>query len=178
MVPSGLAELFKLRSKLLTLICLNTGRRVCEVAAIEGFSYVRDGIEFSWPAGFLTKMEGRIPDWTAQPPSISPIDAPDKRLCPVRAFRRYLEFPEPQNRNRNSERLWLLIKSRVSCLVRDNIRASLAYAPQVHAGGSRNPPPRLLSTTSVNLHALTAGSTSQERKAHWPRELGHALLGF
>ena len=39
-------------------------------------------------------------------------------------------------------------------------------------------PPRLLSTTSVNLHAPTAGSTSQERTSYWPRELGHAPFGF
>ena len=145
------------RSKLLTLICLNTGRRVCEVAAIEGFSNVRDGIKFSWPTGFLTKMEGRIPNWTAQPPSIFPIDAPDKRLCPVRAFRRYLEFPEPNNRNRNSERLWLLIKSQVSCLVRNNIKASFAYAPQGYVGGSRSPP-------KVTVHDLRKFACSYSRK--------------
>ena len=155
--PLDTAPFDRVRSKLLTLICLNTGRRVGEVAAIEGFSNVRDGIKFSWPTGFLAKMEGRIPNWTAQPPSIFPIDAPDKRLCPVRAFRRYLEFPEPNDRNRNSERLWLLLKSQVSCLVRNNIKASLAYAPHGLVGGSRSPP-------KVTVHDLRKFACSYSRK--------------
>ena len=45
------------RSKLLTLICLNTGRRVCEIAAIADFSYHQDQNVFFWFPGFLAKME-------------------------------------------------------------------------------------------------------------------------
>ena len=41
------------RSKLLTLICLNTGRRVNEVAAIDNYKFVRmmscfPGLQVSW----------------------------------------------------------------------------------------------------------------------------------
>ena len=46
------------RSKLLTLICLNTGRRVNEVAAIAGYDFHRDDVVFSWPPGSGKNGEG------------------------------------------------------------------------------------------------------------------------
>ena len=76
------AASFDSQNKLITLICLNTGCRVYEVAAIDNLDYVRDEVEFSWPPGFLTKMKGRIVNWYAQPPIISPIDAQQGCHCP------------------------------------------------------------------------------------------------
>ena len=75
------------RSKLLTLICLNTGRRVNEVAAIENYEFRRDEVVFSWAPGFLAKMEKDLANWCSQPPRISSIIEQDTRLCPVRAFK-------------------------------------------------------------------------------------------
>ena len=61
-------------SKLLTLICLNTGCRVCEIAAISDFSFRRNEVVFTWFPGFLAKMEKDFESWKSDPPKISPIE--------------------------------------------------------------------------------------------------------
>ena len=61
------------RRKLLTLICLNTGRRVCEIAAIADFSYHQDQVVFSWFPGYLAKMEKDFGRWKSESPKITSI---------------------------------------------------------------------------------------------------------
>ena len=142
------------RCKLLILICLNTGRRVCEIAAISDFSFRRNEVVFTWFPGFLAKMEKDFGSWKSDPPKISPIVQGDTRLCPVRAFRLFLDTrPE----KRDPVRLWLLRKSAISCLVRNTIKASFEFAPRSHAGESD-------SNTKVSVHDLRKFACSYSRK--------------
>ena len=75
------------RSKLLTLVCLNTGRRVCEIAAIADYSFRQDYVVFSWFPGYFSKMEMDLSSWKSEAPRITSIVEEDTQLCPVRAFK-------------------------------------------------------------------------------------------
>ena len=109
---------------------------------------------FTWFPGFLAKMEKDFRSWKSDPHKISPIEQGDTRLCPVRAFRRFLDTrPE----DRDPVRLWLLSKSAISGLVCDTIKASFKFAPRSHAGDAD-------SNTKVSVHELRKFACSYSRK--------------
>ena len=132
--PLEQADYSIIRIKLLILVFLNTGRRLCEIGAISGFYRRRNEVIFSWFPGFSAKMETFFGDWMSDPPKISPISRslPDHRLCPVRAFNLYMaKRPDEPN---NPYPVWYLRKSAISYLVRATIKDSFRFGSRSHAG--------------------------------------------
>ena len=121
-----------IRLKLLILVFLNTGRRLSEIGAISGYYWKRNEVIFNWFPGFTAKMEAYFGDWISDPPKISPISLPDNSLCPVRAFKLYLEKRPAKPGNRYP--VWYLRKSAISCLVRATIKDSFKFGSRSHAG--------------------------------------------
>ena len=152
--PLERASLVLVRSKLLTLVCLATGRRVCEIAAIANVSFSREFAVFHWFPEFLAKMENDFGSWKSEAPRISPIVGDDVLLCPVRALHIYLDLLPAE---RDPKRFWLIRKSDISLLVRDNIKTSFRFAPRTHAGVSAL-------NTKVSVHDLRKFACSYSRK--------------
>ena len=89
--PLDQADWSIIRVKLLILVFINTGRRLNEIGAISNYYWRKGEVIFSWFPGFKAKMETYFKDWTSEPPKIVPILSQDNRLCPVRAFKLYIE---------------------------------------------------------------------------------------
>ena len=105
--------------KTLILIMLATGRRMTEIAVIvSDYSTVgSDTVKFNWFPDFLAKAQREDSDWAPEPPQISALDSTDKRLCPVRAFNRYMEFRVPMGLTEFGGRLWPVGKISLSYLI-------------------------------------------------------------
>ena len=116
--------------KTLILIMLATGRRMTEIAVIiSDFTTVgSDTVKFKWFADFLAKAQREDSDWAPEPPQISAIDSTDKRLCPVRAFNRYMEFRVPMGLSEFGGRLWPVGKISLSYLIIGTINDAIVGA--------------------------------------------------
>ena len=99
-------------------------------------------------------MEKDFGRWKSESPRITPIVERDNRLCPVRALNIYLDLLPAE---RDPKRFWLIRKSEISLLVRDNITTSFRFAPHTHAGVS-DP------NTKVSVHDLRKFACSYSRK--------------
>ena len=91
----------------------------------------------------------------SDPPKISPILQQDKRLCPVRAFKLYLEKRPADPGNRYP--VWYLRKSAISCLVRETIKDSFKFGSRSHAGSFDE-------NTPVKCHDFRKFACSYSRK--------------
>ena len=99
-------------------------------------------------------MEKDFGKWKSEAPRISSIIGRDKRLCPLRALKIYLNLLPAE---RDPKQFWLIRKSAVSLLVRENIMTSFRFAPHTHAGVSSL-------NTKVTVHDLRKFACSYSRK--------------
>ena len=127
---------------------------------LSGYSWKNGEVIFKWFPGFKAKMESYFGDWKSDPPKIAPILSRDKRLCPVRAFKLYLEERPPARRVGPpglKYPVWYLRKSAISCLVRETIKDSFKFGSCSHAGGFDE-------NTIVKCHDLQKSACSYSRK--------------
>ena len=118
--------------------------------------YWRKGeVIFSWFPGFKAKMETYFKDWTSEPPKIVPILSQDNRLCPVRAFKLYIE--KRPDKPRHKYPVWYLRKSAISWLVRETINDSIKFGSRSHAGSFDE-------STPVKCHDFRKFACSYSRK--------------
>ena len=135
---------------------MNTGRRFGEVAAIALLRVLPGLCHVFLVPRFLAKMEGSC---KLEVPSSQDLlyRRTGYSVMSRRNVKRYLDLLDPAVCLRYSPRLWLFRKSAVSCLVRDNIKASFVFAPRLHAGGSGT-------RTKVPVHDLRELACSYSRK--------------
>ena len=91
------------------------------------YSYTKNGRVFlQWPRFFLAKNERQ--SFTAQEPSISAIEGPDKLLCPVRALNIFLVRRAEVKYHVNNKCLWPRSQKALSLYLVSVVKASVKFA--------------------------------------------------
>ena len=117
----------RLIQKTLALILLASGRRLKEIASLTRYSYPKNGRVFlRWPKSFLAKNEKLT--FTAQEPSISAIEVPDKSLCPVRALSIFMVERSKVKYHVNDKCLWPKSQKALATLLISLVKESITFA--------------------------------------------------
>ena len=132
----------KIMVKTIILILINTGRRMCEIAAltIEFQTPSSNVVILNWIAGFLAKAQREFLDWTPKLPQIVASPVPHDLLCPVRAFRIYHKLRLAKGRSAYNGMLWSASKINLSYLVIGTVKNSIRLA---HPGISNEDVPKV-----------------------------------
>ena len=136
--------------KTLVLILLASGRRISEIANLSNKSFSvpdNDSIFIQWLPGFSAKSHSQ--KFSPEPPSIEALNSPnpnDNLLCPVRAFRIYLERISKVPKMSNIIHLWDhgKNKGRVNIQKLSRIFIKVVEYSRIHSG--------IFENTSVGPH--------------------------
>ena len=119
------------------LTLLNTGRRACEISALTpAFSESKEGIQLNWYSNFVAKSERPFDDWRSTPPKLFKIDpcGPDgkkqerfENLCPIRAFKLYIEKRKFKETPEFKNYLWLCSPPDLSSIIKSVLRDMLRW---------------------------------------------------
>ena len=177
--PLGEADFDCLLRKTLMLTLLNTGRRACEISALTpAFSESKEGIQLNWYSNFVAKSERPFDDWLSTPPKLFKIDPCGsdgkkqerfENLCPIRAFKLYIEKRKFKETPEFKDYLWLCSPPDLSSIIKSVLRDMLRW---------RYPGTPLAGLPSVGTHQVRKIVISTEwmyrpNVLHLPRWVGN-----